>query len=222
MTAPGSGPLDAALLQLGEHRERIDGLDKREHAHYKATQEQLADVLVRLAALRGMLGTQAEALESLRGLEGAVKQLAARLEGNRGGNENEEGDKYEPIPVVRWWEFTRAELGEERKQEHDTAAARLRAWVKQIYKPLYGHLAAQLGDCWEAHPLALVTLDWLSELWSVLYLTAGRDARQLGQQAELGTRILPAAAQMLADETRGCERHSSPVNGYPVPGAVRR
>jgi hypothetical protein len=213
--ADGGTPKDAVLLQLGEHSQQISALDKREDAHF-------ADVLVKLGALRGMLREQGEALSALRGLEDAVKQLAGRMETKTCGA-GEDEDKYEPIPVVRWWEYTGDSLGEQRRKERDAAVARLRAWVGQIYRPLYGKIADQIGDCWEGHPLALVTLDWLSELWSVLYLTPDRDARQVGQQAEFGTRILPAAAQILADETRGCETHGGGrVNGRHAPGAVRR
>ena len=52
----------------------------------------------------------------------------------------------------------------------EEAIGKLRAWVEQVYRPGYGHLAASLGDCWDQHPLCLYILDWLSELWSVLYL----------------------------------------------------
>jgi hypothetical protein len=207
-------PKDAVLLQLGEHSQRISALDEREDAHF-------ADVLVKLGALRGLLREHGEALNALRGLEDAVKQLAARLDNKTSGT-GEGEDKYEPIPVVRWWEYTGPDLDEERRQERAAAVARLRAWVGQIYRPLYGKLAGQIGDCWEEHPLALVTLDWLSELWSVLYLTPDRDARQVGQQAEFGTRILPAAVQILGDETRGCEAHRSQAADFWAPEGLRR
>src|SRR5207302_1702662 len=78
-------------------------------------------------------------------------------------------------------------------------------WVQEIYRPLYGHLAARLADCWEAHPLCLVQLDWASELWSVLYLQPSRNARDLAAQAEFGTRILPAVSEQLRAETSQCQ-----------------
>ena len=55
--------------------------------------------------------------------------------------------------------------------------ARLRAWVEQVYRPGYGHLAATLGPCWPAHDLCLYALDIASDLWSVLYLQPDRDPR---------------------------------------------
>ena len=86
----------------------------------------------------------------------------------------------------------------------ETATTRLRAWVEQIYRPGYGHLAAALAACWDQHPLCLYTLDWLSELWSVLYLQPRRTAGTLAGQAEWQTRLLSAAADQMARETRRC------------------
>ena len=82
------------------------------------------------------------------------------------------------------------------------AIARLRSWVERVYRPGYGHLAAGLGECWEQHPLCLYILDWLSELWSVLYLAPARTQATLAGQAEWHTRLLTAAAEQLARETR--------------------
>ena len=92
------------------------------------------------------------------------------------------------------------------------AAGKLRAWVEQVYRPGYGHLAAGLGECWEQHPLCLYILDWLSELWSVLYLAPSRTAGTLAGQAEWHTRLLTAAADQLARETRGCRHGTAPYH----------
>jgi hypothetical protein len=86
----------------------------------------------------------------------------------------------------------------------EAPAARLRDWVSQVYRPGYGQIAAGLGNCWEQHPLCLYTLDWLSELWSVLYLQPSRTAGTLAGQAEWQTRLLPAAADQMARETSRC------------------
>ncbi len=88
-----------------------------------------------------------------------------------------------------------------------------------MYRPGYGHLAASLGECWEQHPLCLYILDWLSELWSVLYLPPGRTAGTLAGQAEWHTRLLAAAAEQLARETRGCAHDTT---GYRVRSAGAR
>jgi hypothetical protein len=220
--AQGGDPLEALALQLGQLGEQLGALDEREAGDVHKLQESLAQIHVRLTAHLGMIRRQSAALDKLDGLKDAIARLSEQLKAKgKCGTEDGEEDGYEPIPVVPWWEFI-GEPGEKHPKEQAAAVARLRAWVEQIYRPLYGHLAAQLGECWEAHPLALVTLDWLSELWSVLYLNADRDARQVGQQAELGIRILPTAVAILGDETRGCELHGARVNGYQVPRVARR
>jgi len=86
---------------------------------------------------------------------------------------------------------------------------RLRDWASRVYLPGYGYLAATLGPCWDQHPLCLYTLDWLSELWQVLYLTPRRTASTLAAQAEFQTRLLPAAAAQMHAETSGCTAHSA-------------
>lgn len=202
MTAPppGDGGLGAALLQLSQHGERLAGLDRA-----------VADVHVKLTGIRGILRGHATALKALDGLDQTVRDLAGQLALATGPGGGEGG--YEPIPVVKWWLLA----GEDRA----AAVTRLRSWVRDIYRPLYGHLAAQLGDCWPQHPLALMTFDWLSELWGVLYLNPGRTGRELTSQAELGVRILPAAAALLAAETQDCSHHRLAANGRPVAPAAR-
>ena len=95
-----------------------------------------------------------------------------------------------------WWKLAAAD-----RQE---PIARLQAWVEQVYRPGYGHLAATLAPCWSSHDLCLYGLDILADLWSVLYLAPSRTAGTLAGQAEWHTRLLVAAAEQFARETRGC------------------
>ena len=92
----------------------------------------------------------------------------------------------------------------------------MRAWIEQVYRPGYGHLAATLGPCWASHDLCLYGLDILSGLWSVLYLQP-RTTRLLSGQAEYQARILPALAAQLMTETSSCghARHRVPAPGQP-------
>jgi hypothetical protein len=185
-TQPGSpqpdGGLGAALVQLAAHAERLSGLDRA-----------LADLGTAVGQVRAGLAEHAAALEALGRLEQAVRQLADQLTPPAA---RPPGPAYQPIPVIRWWSLD----GPEREE----AVERLRGWVQAVYRPLYGHLAGPLGSCWDQHPLALVTLDWLCELWGVLYLTG---ERAVTAHAEFGTRILPAAADLLTTETRNCTGH---------------
>ena len=108
----------------------------------------------------------------------------------------DDADRYQPDPAPPWWKLAAADRAE--------PLARLRAWVEQVYRPGYGHLAATLAPCWEAHDLCLYALDIAAALWSVLYLQPGRDPVLLSAQAEYQARILPALAAQLAAETTRC------------------
>jgi hypothetical protein len=115
---------------------------------------------------------------------------------------------YQPADSPRFWKLD--------GPAREDAIARLRAWVEQVYRPGYGHLAGVLGGCWEQHPLCLYTLDWLSELWSVLYLQPGRNTGTLAGQAEWQTRLLTAAAEQMTRETSRCQ-HAASRNSRPAP-----
>ena len=110
-------------------------------------------------------------------------------------------------PVPKWWKLP----ADQRREP----LSRLRAWVEQVYRPGYGHLAATLGPCWEAHDLCLYGLDILAELWSVLYLQDQRSAGLLSAQAEYQARILPAVSGQFMTETTGCGHPGRPGNVRP-------
>ena len=84
-----------------------------------------------------------------------------------GGDDQRMASATGPPPHSPWWRIDKA-------TNSKNAIAWLRAWVEQVYRPGYGHLAAALGSCWEQHPLCLYGLDWLMELWSILHLTSTR------------------------------------------------
>ncbi len=202
MAAAEPEGLAHALVELSRQAERVAALDAREAEHFRQIVERLGQLQTALTAVEGALEGQRAALEILGGLSERVTLLAAKLT-EIVPDEDGEAKVYRPGPAPRWWKLS----GEDR----DEAVAQLRAWVDQIYRPMYGHLAV-LGPCWQSHPLCLFTLDWLSELWSVLYLQSRRNASVLAGQAEFQTRLLPAAAEQLADETARCE-HAQPRNG---------
>ncbi|HEV3289960.1 MAG TPA: hypothetical protein VG123_13280 [Streptosporangiaceae bacterium] len=116
-------------------------------------------------------------------------------------------DGYHPEPAPEWWKLPAAGRAE--------PIARLRAWVEQVYRPGYGHLAAALGPCWEAHDLCLYGLDIAAGLWSVLYLQPLRTPGLLSAQAEYQARILPALADQLRVETSWCAHPRGPAQGRP-------
>ena len=201
MTTPPDGGLAAALVQITQYAERMGRLDEREARNFRHLETTLAAMSTAVAGLKATVDGQAKALESLDGLGESVAQLTAQVASLLPpGDEPDSG--YTPRPSVHWWAIS--------GREQERAVAHLRAWVEQVYRPFYGHLAAKLGPCWDEHPLALVQLDWLSELHSVLYFLPDRTARLLTAQAEFGTRIVPAFAEQLGHETSSC-RHRRPV-----------
>ena len=112
-------------------------------------------------------------------------------------------DGYHPEPAAQWHTLPPGE-----RIEH---VARLRAWVEQVYRPGYGHLAASLAPCWEAHDLCLYGLDIAASLWSVLYLQPLRTPGLISAQAEFQSRILPALAEQFRIETTWCGHSCGPA-----------
>jgi hypothetical protein len=202
--------LTAALLQITQHAERLATIDERETTHHQQIASRLAELTQQLAgtteAVTGIQATtdqQAAILGSLDGLDQQVAALAAKLIDLVPAHREDGGDdSYQPVPTARWWKLT--------GEEHEQAVTRLRAWVEQIYRPGFGHLAAALGPCWEQHSLCLYGLDWLMELWSVLYLAPDRTDGRLASQAEWQTRLLPALAEQMYLETTRCQHARQP------------
>ena len=156
----------------------------------------LAEQAQQIGEMKARLDAQAEQLAVLH-VRAAGKP--AQAAGRKDSGTEPEG--YEPRPC--WWTLEGA--------ERDAAITRLAAWVDQVYRPCYGHLSAKLPDCWAEHPLALFALDWMVELHSVLYRQPERTRSALAGQAEWQTRLVPAAAEQIAAECRGCQHARTPV-----------
>jgi hypothetical protein len=202
-------PLTATLDQLAAHREQISGLDAREARHFASLSEQLTQLAAMVTTVAQALRDDTAALARIEALEHTVTDLAASL-----ASPAEDAGRHQPGPAPAWWKLT----GPERRE----ATARLRAWVKQVYRPGYGHLAVTLGPCWEAHDLCLYGLDILAQLWTALYLQpVTRSTVLLSAQAEYQARILPAIAAQLMAETTGCghdqPRRQPPGYGRSLP-----
>jgi len=170
------------------------------------TPDPLTAALQQLAAHSEQI-TRLDARES--GHFAALSEHLAQLTGliNQLTSGDGDPDRYHPDPAPRWWKLAPAGRAE--------PLARLRAWVDQVYRPGYGHLAATLGPCWEAHDLCLYGLDIACALWSVLYLQPGRTAGLLSAQAEYQARILPALAAQLMTETTRCGHPRTPARSRP-------
>ena len=199
MTTPDPG-LTAALLKIAEHTERLALVESKVTENLSQCEMGTAGVSGAVLDLRAVVEAQGTLLESLNEL---VKTLVPPAE--------PEGPKpYQIQPAVHWWSVDAACC---RK-----AIEHLQAWVDNVYRPHYGHLAVMLAACWADHDLCLVNLDWLSELHSVLYFNK-RTQALLTAQAEYNTRILPATAELLRVETSKCAHRGTASNGSAWRGA---
>ena len=189
----GTDPITAIVDQLAACAEQLTRLDSREAGHHAAASSQLAELAIQATSTGRIVQEHAAALGQLT----APSQTGP----DTGG--------YHPEPAPAWWKLTA-----EGRQEPLT---RLRAWVEQVYRPGYGHLAAGLGPCWPAHDLCLYGLDIAAELWSVLYLQPDRSPGLVSAQAEYQARLLPALADQLRTETNRCghPRPPAPADGQP-------
>jgi len=214
MTTSNDDVLAATLIQITAHTEQITDLDHREAAHHQETAGQLgrlgqrADAASsRIDAIADILARHASAMNALDGIDRQVASLARQI-ADLAASRDSDSPVYQPVSAPRWWHLA--------DTEREAAVDRLRAWVEQIYRPGYDHIAAALPSCWELHPLCLYTLDWLSELWSALYLEPERSSHALAAQAEWQTRLLPAAADQMARAAAGCHHLASSLT-YPSP-----
>jgi len=193
--------LIAVLLQLAGMTQKLSEVDQRQAGDARELKDRIAALASTVGELTGTTASHAQALAGLDGLDRLVADLAAKVAAHDPADGGSDRAAYQPSAAPKFWKLD--------GPARDQAISKLRAWVEQVYRPGYGHLAASLGDCWEQHPLCLYILDWLSELWSVLYLAPARTAGMLAGQAEWHTRLLAAAAEQLARETHGCAHGTS-------------
>jgi len=186
-------PITAIVDQLAAHTEQLTRLDTRQADHHAAVSRRLAELTDQTAALGRVVQEHAATLTRLT----APSQTGP------------DPDGYYPEPAPAWWKLA--------ADDRTEPLARLRAWVEQVYRPGYGHLAAGLGPCWPAHDLCLYGLDLAAELWSVLYLQPDRSPALVSAQAEYQARILPALADQLRIETNTCghPRNPAPAGSQP-------
>jgi len=194
-----SDPITAALAQLAAHHDQITRLDGREAGHHTAVTGRLTELTDLIAGIVQTLQDHQAALARLQNPDDTVTDAA----GHPAGTTPAAGPgRYRPGLPPAWWKLT----GDQRRE----AAAQLRAWVEQVYRPGYGHLAHTLGPCWASHDLCLYGLDILSTLWSALYLQPRRSPGLVSAQAEYQARILPALADQLHVETSRCGHPRTP------------
>lgn len=174
-------PVEAALVQLANLQEQV---------------AELAEARARDAAARRALSTALRRRTKQPGTAGAIKAIRTmRRRGPKGpAAKPQQGDSYVPHAAPRWWQLTGAERARE--------ITRLRAWVETVFRPGYGHLAVQVGACWEQHDLCLYQLAWLSELHTLILYSPDR---LLASEADWHLRMLRGAVDLMAAETASCD-----------------
>jgi hypothetical protein len=179
LTVPGEPEgLTAVLLQLAGITQKLSALDERQASDVRDLAGRIAAVAGLVHQLQGTTASHTQALAALDGLDQQVAGLAAHT----AHGADQDAAAYQPPATPKLWKLD--------GPARDAAIGKLRAWVEQVYRPGYGHLA-------------------LSELWSVLYLAPARTPGTLAGQAEWHTRLLAGAAEQLARETRGCAHHAA-------------
>ena len=96
------------------------------------------------------------------------------------------------LPSPRFWKLD----GAGPRRRHREAAGLGRAGLPARLRPP----GRGLGDCWEQHPLCLYVLDWLSELWSVLYLQPRPHRRNAGRPGRVAHPAACASVQPPAQQ----------------------
>jgi hypothetical protein len=198
--AEPDSPMAAALLQLGQLAAEVRKIDGREADHYLAFRSRLREITEQLAPVTAVADGLAALTELMGGLDARVGELE---------DPGSPAGRYSSPPQPRWWA-----MGVE-NEDRALAMDRLRSWVEGVYRPGMGKHAATLPPCWELHQACVYILDWLSELWSHLYLSPSRPAAVVSGQAEWWTRFLPAATDLIAAEAQGCAHARPPIGARP-------
>ena len=127
LTMTGNDPTTGLMDQLAAYREQVTRLDTREAEHHTALSRQLAELTD--------LITAASIGRTLQDFAAYPSPPAHRSKPSRSRTR-----RYHPGPAPTWWKLP--------ADSRHEPVARLRAWVEQVYRPGYGHLAASLGPCW--------------------------------------------------------------------------
>jgi hypothetical protein len=176
-------PTAAIVAQLAEQRERLGRLDAREQANSQALTQRLAEIE---GLVKNAVKDSAPLATRLHAVEGLAADLARKIADVI--PDDGPARAYKPPPTPQLWR-----LGDEARER---LVRKLSAWVQQVYRPVYGHLAARLPACW-------------SELHLYYHLNK-RTPAVLAAQGEFNARLLPALADLLAAECARCG-HDVPV-----------
>jgi hypothetical protein len=213
--APDAGMV-AAVLKLTDLAARVERVEHSAAQRIEELAASCAEALTQVAGLReeaGTLGGRADGIEhKLADVSALLARMSAQIEGLTAAAQDPEDDTakaYRVNPGPPWWS-----PGDDRCGD---AAERLRDWVTEVYRPVFGYLGALLGDCWDQHPLCLAYLDTLHEAWCLLYIPP-RDPKMVFAQLDWLTRPLLQAADSDADHRWNVDREMTSMQDTRVPG----
>ena len=217
MTSPQPGGPDegvvAAVLRLTDLAAQVERVEQSAAQRIGELAASCAEALTQVAGLReeaGLLGGRADGIEAkLAEVGDLLGRMAAQIDGLTSAPQPEDqpATAYRVNQGPPWWN-----PGDDRCAE---AAERLRDWVQEVYRPVFGYLGALLPGCWDQHPLCLACLDVLHEAWCLLYLPP-RDPKMVFAQLDWLTRPLLQAAEVMAAETRPCRERGHREPGQPA------
>ena len=214
---PPDGVMAAAVLKLADLAARVERVEQSAGQRIGDLAASCAEALAQVASLRAEAGTLGERADGIEARLAEAGALLARMSGqidHLTAAQDEPGGPraaYRVHPAAPWWQ-----PGDDRCAE---AAERLRDWVEEVYRPVFGCLGALLAGCWDRHPLCLACLDVLHEAWCLLYLPP-RDPKMVFAQLDWLTRPLLQAAEVMARETGGCRGGGHRDPGQPAAAAV--
>jgi hypothetical protein len=211
---PGStadGGMVAAVLKLTDLAARVERVEQSAARRIEELAADCAKALAQVGGLREEAGTLGDRADGIEHKLGEVSALLSRMSAQiddltkaAGPSHGDPAAGYRVNPAPPWWQ-----PGDDRC---DDAAERLRDWVAEVYRPVFGYLGAMLADCWDQHPLCLAYLDVIHEAWCLLYIPP-RDPKMVFAQLDWLTRPLLQAAEVMAAETRPCRQR-----GHQQPG----
>ena len=214
---PPDGAMAAAVLKLTDLAARVEQVEQSAAQRISELAASCDQALAQVASLReeaGTLGGRADGIEARLAEAGALlARMSGQIDHLTAAQDEPGGPRaaYRVHPAAPWWQ-----PGDDRCAE---AAERLRDWVEEVYRPVFGYLGAMLAGCWDRHPLCLACLDVLHEAWCLLYLPP-RDPKMVFAQLDWLTRPLLQAAEVMARETSGCRSGGHREPGQPAAPAV--
>lgn len=214
---PADGVVAAAVLKLTDLAARVERVEQSSAQRIEELAASCAEALDQVASLReeaGTLGGRADGIEHKLAEVGALlARMSAQIDSLTAAPDapEEPAAAYTVNPAPPWWK-----PGDDRCSD---TTERLRDWVTEVYRPVFGYLGAMLAGCWDRHPLCLACLDTLHEAWCLLYLSE-RDPKMVFAQLDWLTRPLLQAAEVMARETSGCRDRGHRDPGQPAASAV--